>query len=264
MRGGCAREDQIDRLNGHDGVAVERVEVEHQNVGWRADIERAGARRAVSEPPVGDDAPASHAPRSMTASKPQPPCRKCPSRISRMISSSSSKAEESTPSATRQPRLSASGDRRDAALEMQIRARVGRDDRPRSRDRVKLRGPRVNAVGEGQARREQPKRIQTLGDAFRVGAVGKGPLIPCLEQMHVHAPAGPPRRLGDRGEKRIGAPLRAVRPELDRKQRALRLGGDRLDAGDLLDGSRHRSKELGLDDAADIVRQLRQDAVFAA
>ena len=50
-----AREDKIDRLDGHDGVAVERVEIEHENIGRRPDAERAGAGRAVGEPPIGDD-----------------------------------------------------------------------------------------------------------------------------------------------------------------------------------------------------------------
>ena len=150
--------------------------------------------------------------------------------------------------------------RRDAALEMQVRARIGGDDRARGRDRVEFVGPRMDAMGERQARREQAERLQALDDAFRIGAVGEGALIARLQQMHVHAPPGLARRFGDSGEERVRTPLRAARPELDRKELALRLGGDRLDAGDLLYDPRHRGKKLRLDHRADFVGQLHQDA----
>jgi hypothetical protein len=56
MRRRRASEDEIDRLDGHDPIAIERVEVERENVGRRADADRAVARRAVGEPAVGDRA----------------------------------------------------------------------------------------------------------------------------------------------------------------------------------------------------------------
>ena len=72
MGGVRAREDEIDRLDGHDRVAVERVEIEHQNVGGRADAELAGPGAPLANRPLATIAE-SHAPRSMTLSKPQPP-----------------------------------------------------------------------------------------------------------------------------------------------------------------------------------------------
>ena len=71
-------------------------------------------------------------------------------------------------------------------------------------------------------------------------------LISGLEQMHMHAPAGLPRCFADRGDERIGTPLRTTGPELNGKESALGLGSDRLDVGDLLYHPRHRGKELGL------------------
>ena len=54
-------------------------------------------------------------------------------------------------------------DRRDPARQMQVRTRVGRDDRARDsaiRSRSVL--ARVDAMGERQTRREQPERLQAL------------------------------------------------------------------------------------------------------
>ena len=179
------------------------------------------------------------------------------------MSSSSSKAERVD--AERDPATAAQrlGNWRNAAFEVKIRAWIGGDDRARGRDRVEFCGPGVDAMGERQARREQPKRLQALDDAFRIGAVGERALISGLEQMHMHAPAGLPRCFADRGDERIGTPLRTTGPELNRKESALGLGSDRLDVGDLLYDPRHRGKELGLDHRADVVRQFHQDAVFA-
>ena len=55
MRRARASEDEVDRLDGQDRVAVERVEIEHENVGRLADAERARPRRAIGEAAVGDD-----------------------------------------------------------------------------------------------------------------------------------------------------------------------------------------------------------------
>ena len=56
MRRRRAGEDEIDRLDRHDRVAIERVEVEDQNVGRRADADRSVARRAIGEPAIRDRA----------------------------------------------------------------------------------------------------------------------------------------------------------------------------------------------------------------
>ena len=153
------------------------------------------------------------------------------------------------------------GDRRDAAAQVQIRARVCRDDRARGGYGVKLVGPSVDAMRERQARREKPERHQARHDALGIFAVGEGALISGLQQMHVNAPPGPPRGLRDCREKRVGAPLRTVGSELHAKGGALDCRGDRLDAGDLLFGAGHGGKELRLDHAARFVGQPRQDAV---
>ena len=137
--------------------------------------------------------------------------------------------------------------RSDPASQMQIRAWVCRDDRARGGDRVELFWPRVDAMGERQARRQEPKPFQALHDTLRVCAVGEGALIASLQQMHIDAPPGPPRRLGDRREQRVGAPLRTVGPELHAKGGALHCRRDRLDARDLIFDAGCRGKELRLD-----------------
>ena len=82
--------------------------------------------------------------------------------------------------------------------------------------------------------------------------------------MHMNAPPGPQRRLGDRRQQRVGAPLRTVGPELHAKGGALHCRRDRLDARDLLFDAGRRGKELRLDYAPRVGGQLRQDASLAA
>ncbi len=53
MRSCPPGEDEVDRLHGHDRVAIERIEIEHENVGGRADPERSVAGRAVGESSIG-------------------------------------------------------------------------------------------------------------------------------------------------------------------------------------------------------------------
>ena len=144
---------KIDRLDRHDGVAIEH--------GRGRARECRPARRPQSRPSPGAPLakrplatmPASQSPRSTTVSKPQPPCRKWPSRISRKMSSSSSKRGGVDPERDAAAAPDRLADRRDAARQMQVRARVGRDDRagtPRSR-RVLRRARGRNGRASGAA-----------------------------------------------------------------------------------------------------------------
>ena len=48
-------ENQIDRLDRHDRVAIEPIEVEHKKVGGFAGFDFAAARRAIRPSSIGDD-----------------------------------------------------------------------------------------------------------------------------------------------------------------------------------------------------------------
>ncbi len=157
MRRAGARENEIDRLDGHDPIAIESVEVEHENVGRRADAQRSVARRAVGESAVGDDLrqplaaldDAVEAPAAMQEmTEPHFP-------HDVVVLVEGRRVDAQRDAAAAPDRF---GDRRDAASQVKIRARVGGDDRARGRDGVELFGAAIDAMGQRQPRRQQPER----------------------------------------------------------------------------------------------------------
>ena len=155
-------------------------------------------------------------------------------------------------------------DRCDPARQMQVRARVGRDHGAGGRDRVELVGACGDAMGQRQPRREKAKRAEPFDNAFGIGAVGEGALSARLQEMHVHAPAGGARSLGDRCEKRVRAPLRTVGAELHGEGRALDRLGNRLDPVDLFLDARQGAEEGRSDGVARGVGQRVKERSMVA
>lgn len=139
------------------------------------------------------------------------------------------------------------GDRRDPGAEREVGRGVDGDDAAGLGDHLQFVRPGMDAMGEGQPRREQPDLAPAPHEAAGIGPVGPVALVPGLEEMRRDPAPGAGGGLGDRLPERVRAPLRPVRGVLHVDHRATDRGGDRLDAGELLGERQHGGEEARLD-----------------
>ena len=106
-------------------------------------------------------------------------------------------------------------DRRHARTEPQVRTGIERDRHAAFRQEFALLRPQPDAMGQGQARRQQAQRVQMRNETARKAGIGPGALTPRFLTMHVDAPAGLGRGFGNAGEQVVRRPFQAVGTELD-------------------------------------------------
>ncbi len=150
------------------------------------------------------------------------------------------------------------GDRREAGAQMQVGTEIGDDARAGGGDHLDLVGPGVDAMRQRQPLRQEADVAEIANDAFREMLVGPGALIDGLQQMHVDAPAGQRRILGDRLQQRLRAPLHAGRAKLHVDLGTRDRRGDRVRQLDIGFRRHRRADEQLLDRLAIVAGETGQ------
>ena len=150
-------------------------------------------------------------------------------------------------------------ERRDARPQMQVRAGVDRDRRATRGDQFQLVGPRPGAMGERQPRAEEADPVEEFQDPAGIVGVEPRALGAGLQQMHVDAAAGALRRVRDRLQKLVRAPLHRLRAVLHVEHRIGRGLGHRIDQCDLLLDRKRRAQIPLLDLRAGLRRKRGED-----
>src|SRR5579862_2545282 len=142
-----AGEEEVDRLDRHDRVAVKAIEIEHEDVGGFSDFQFAASWRAVGATAVGDDG------------------RKIGRALDRLVEAPAAVQEmtethlaQGVVVFVKRRTIDAAGDAA-AALqgladrgysrgEVKVRTWIGDDRRPRFGHQIEFFGPRIDAMGE--------------------------------------------------------------------------------------------------------------------
>ena len=113
--------------------------------------------------------------------------------------------------------LESFGYRSNSGAKVQIGTGVGDDGGARARNQVEFIGARVNAMRQRQPRRKQADVFQKRQNARRAPEVGVGALVFCLEKVHMHSSAVARRGFCNTAQQRIRAPLNTGQPILNCK-----------------------------------------------
>ena len=195
MAHGGAREQQIARIEiGAQPLGIDRVPVEHQDVGRLAGRERAavvlvGDREAPVLERHSQHRRAVDIGRERGALVQQVGEPHLAQRVVVLVERRAVEAERHAAAA-----LDHLLERRDAGAQMQVRAGVDRDGRAALGDQLQFVGPRPGAMRERQPRAEEADAVEEFHDAAGIIGVGPGALGAGFQQMHVDAAAGRARR----------------------------------------------------------------------
>jgi hypothetical protein len=210
MDRGCPSEEEVDRIDFHDAIAVEGLVVDDDEVGGLAGRERPCSRRTGGTAPMGNALE--------EKLRPVPAFVETEAAMQGVGDAGFAHhvvvfVEGQAVHADRDPAASLPrfGNGPDARAQMHVRRGVRDDGCACFGDHVQFVRPCMNAVGEREARRQEPDVLQIGHDALGKGPVCPVPLIGRLKQVHVDAPAGLRRTLRDTDEKFMRAPLNGGR-----------------------------------------------------